>query len=329
VRFPHLYGIAFGFGFALLGCEAEPRAALSTACVDASDRDACTRFGGLLERGQVPALFPEEPGVYYALGCEEGSLESCLRAQPWAMRYSDYEALDSDVGCMLRKNAFACEELARNLRGDTPNRSETVVLATSRLARALSLYLAGCTKGEAASCLGAARVHRSGLGDPPNLLAAEAEELKACALGLSLACEVAGDRRAASEAITLYRKACDLPPSLPHACLKLAQASEIIGAPPAAVLGSYRHACELLSADACHWLSRHAASLDQESPAIRAALQRFCDSDSAWACASTHPQNLPVVPSASESPHPDSAAKAGVPAHKKETIIDNNRSMWQ
>jgi TPR repeat protein len=246
-------------GIALWGCKGDPRAALSAACVDASDRDACVRFGAMLEQGAAPTLFAEEPGVYFALGCEAGSLEACARAQVWAKRYSDYEALESDVGCMLKNNAFACEELARNLRDDAPNRAEAVVLASSRLSRALHLYLAACAKGEAASCLGAARVHRSGLGDPPDPRAAEAEELKACALGLGLACEVAGDRHAPNEAIALYRKACDLPPSLPRACLKLARTSEVVSAPGAVIATAYEHACERLSVDACRWLSEHGA----------------------------------------------------------------------
>jgi len=273
---------------ALWGCNANTRATLSVACVDASDRDACTRFGAVLEQGTLPTLFAEEPGVYFALGCEEGSLEACTRAATWAKRYSDYEALESDVGCMLKNNAFACEELARNLRDDASNRPQAVVLATSRLTRALSLYLAACAKGESESCLGAARVHRSGLGAPPDLLAAEGEELKACALGLGLACEVVGDRHPANEAVALYRKACDLPPSLPRACLKQARASEAVSAPSAVILATYEHACERLSADACRWVSEHVAAPNQESPALSAALRRFCDSGSVWACAPTY-----------------------------------------
>jgi TPR repeat protein len=255
MRVSHLAYAALGF--ALWGCKGDTRAELSAACVDASDGAACAHFGVVLERGALPTLFAEEPGVYFALGCEEGSPEACARAQAWAKRYSDYEALESDVGCMLKSNAFACEELARNLRDDAPNRAEAVVLATSRLSRALHLYLTACAKGEPASCLGAARVHRSGLGDPPDLRAAEAEELKACALGLGLACEVAGDRHAPNEAVALYRKACDLPPSLPRACLKLARASEIMSAPGAVISAAYEHACERLSTDACRWVSEH------------------------------------------------------------------------
>jgi TPR repeat protein len=272
---------------ALWGCKAETRAALSAACLEASDRAACARFGAVLERGTLPTLFAEEPGVYFALGCEEGSLDSCARAQEWAKRYSDYEALESDVGCMLKNNAFACEELARNLRDDASTRPRAVVLASSRLARALHLYLAACAKGEAESCLGAARVHRSGLGEPPDPLAAEGEELKACALGLGLACEVAGDRRAADDAVELYRKACDLPPGLPRACLKQARASETVSAPGAVISAAYEHACERLSTDACRWVAEHVASPDQESPALSAALRRFCASGSGWACAPT------------------------------------------
>ncbi len=272
-------------GFALSGCQADTRAALSRACIGASSGQACARFGAKLEQGSLPTLSPEEPGLYFALGCEEGSAEACARAQSWAQHYSDYEALDSDVGCMLKNNAFACEELARNLRDGAPNRAEVVTLATSRLSRALDLYLAACAKGEAASCLGAARVHRSGLGDPPDPRAAEAEELKACALGLGLACEVAGDRHPESEAIALYRKACDLPPGLARACLKLARVSETAGAPKALIVAAYEHACEQLSADACRWVSEHVATTSQEAPTLSAAFQRFCDSGSDWACA--------------------------------------------
>jgi TPR repeat protein len=286
VRVSHFTGLAFGF--ALLSCKADTRARLSTACLDAADGAACTRFGAMLEKGELQPLFPEEPGVYFALGCQEGAADACARAQAWAKGYSDYEALDSDVGCMLKNNPFACEELARNLRDDAPNDAEAVLRATSRLSRALSLYRVACANGEATSCLGAARIHRSSLGDPPDLRAAEAEELRACTLGLGLACEAAGDHAAAKDAIALYQRACDLPPSLPRACLKLAQANETSNAPPPAISASYRHACELLSANACRWLSEHAASPDPESPAIDAAFQRFCDAGEAWACARRH-----------------------------------------
>jgi TPR repeat protein len=255
MRVSHLAYVALGF--ALWSCKAETRATLSAECVYASDGKACARFGAVLEQGTLPTRFAEEPGVYFAIGCEEGSPEACARAQAWAKHYSDYEALESDVGCMLKNNAFACEELARNLRDGAPNKPEAIVLATSRLTRALHLYLAACAKDEAASCLGAARVHRSGLGDPPDPRAAEAEEVKACALGLGLACEVAGDRHAPNEATALYQKACDLPPSLPRACLKLARASEIMSAPRAVILAAYEHACERLSTDACSWLFEH------------------------------------------------------------------------
>jgi TPR repeat protein len=286
LRVSHLAGVALGLAF--LGCKADTRAGLSTACVNVYDGEACARFAALLERGKVRTLFPEEPGVYFALACQEGSLESCARAEPWVKVYSDYETLERDVGCMLKNDAFACEELARTLRDDSPSNAEAVVLATSRLARALSLYLEACASGEAASCLGAARVHRSGLGAAADLLAAEAEELKACALGLGLACEIAGDHAAAKDASALYQRACDLPPSLPRACLKLARTSEMAAAPPATISTDYRQACERLSVDACRWMAQHAASPNRESPATHAAFQRFCASGEAWACWPAH-----------------------------------------
>jgi hypothetical protein len=102
---------------------------------------------------------------------------------------------------------------------------------------------------------------------------------------LGLACEVAGDRPAPRDAIALYQRACDLPPSLPRACLKAARASETVNAPPAVISTSYLHACELLSAEACRWVSEHVAPFDAKSPAIGTAFRRFCDAGEGWACA--------------------------------------------
>lgn len=289
MRPTHLVAVALAaFVLALLApAAAEPRAALEDECMRASKGESCDRLGNLLERQKVPRRYPEEPGLYFALACEEGVARSCGRAQPWAKRYSDYEALETDVGCMLKDNAFACEEVSNALRKETDDAGDAadkLGLARSRMRRALVLYLAACARGEAESCLGASRVYWTGFGVAWNPREARAKEEQACALGLRAACEQEGDHRTGADAIPLYQKACELGPPSPHACLKLARAYEAAGRNPTIVDASYRRACELLSFVACLRVSQRIDHLDAESPAMVQALRRWCDSGSARGC---------------------------------------------
>ena len=150
--------------------------------------------------------------------------------------------------------------------------------------RALDLYLAGCDGSDAESCLGASRVYAGGFGVAWNPREARAKEARGCALGLGKACEEQGDHLALGDAIDPYRRACELPPGSPHACLKLARAYEGTGAQSAVVQSSYRHACERLSFDACLWISRSGDGLAAEPPAVVEAFRRWCDSGSRRAC---------------------------------------------
>ena len=79
---------------------------------------------------------------------------------------------------------------------------------------------------------------------------------KGCALGLGAACEAQEDHLALADAIEPYRKACELAPASPHACLKLARAYERMGGEAWLVDSSYRRACARLSFAACLWVSR-------------------------------------------------------------------------
>ncbi len=287
----HLVAVALAaFLLALFGpVAAEPRTALADDCLRASnpDPEKCDRLGDLLERDKVPRHYPEEPGLYFALACEEGVARSCRRAEPWARRYSDYEALETDVGCMLKDNAFACEELSNALRregdeaGDVAGR---LGLARSRMKRALDLYLQACARDEAGGCLGASRVYWAGFGVPWNPREARAREERGCTLGLRAACEQQGDHRTAADAIPPYRKACDFGPPSPHACLKLARAYEGAEGSQTAIDASYRRACGLLSFDACLWVSQRVEDLHAESPAVVEAFRRWCESGSQRGC---------------------------------------------
>jgi TPR repeat protein len=238
---------------------------LGDACVLRSHAESCEELGRRLERGELASHFPEEAGLYFAIGCEEGSSRSCGRAQVWAKRYSDYETFEIDVGCMLRGNAFACEEVASTLRDETEesggllSEARALPLARLRMRRALGLYLDGCSRDDAECCRGAGRVYAGGFGVAWNPREARAMDTKACALGLSEACEAQGDDLIAADpasALALYRKACEHTPASPHACLKLARASEAAGEPATAVANAYRLACERLSLDACAWIAR-------------------------------------------------------------------------
>ncbi len=276
----------FALGFMAPAAPGE-HATLDDACVRASNPGSCERLGDLLERGELRSRYPEEAGLYFALACEGGLRSACSRAQPWAKRYSDYEAFEIDVGCMLKHDAFACEELAQTLREEAEEGSagaDVIPLARARMRRALALYLDACRKDDSESCLGASRVHSSGFGVAWNPRGAAVEEAKACALGLSAACEQEGDHRTGAGAVALYRRACELAPGAPYPHLKLARAEEAEGAEPATIAEGYRTACELLSFDACLWVSRKVERLDGESPAMAEAFRRWCDSGSPRAC---------------------------------------------
>jgi TPR repeat protein len=263
------------------------RGALTDACVGRSNGESCERLGDKIERGALPALYPEEAGLYFALACEQGVARACLRASPWARRYPDYEALETDVGCMVRGNAFACEGVADALREDRDEGYDAPDLRAfggTRMRRALDLYLAGCARDEAESCLGASRIYDAGYGVPASPPDARGKEARACALGLPSACERQGDHLAATDAVTPYRKACEAARGSPHACLKLARTYEVAGAEPSAVEAAYRRACGRLSLDACVWLSGRIDRLDAESPDVIEGIRRACNGGSGQAC---------------------------------------------
>jgi TPR repeat protein len=189
--------LAAGFAGALGGSPIRlPAESLRAACLERSQAQACERLGEELERGDVAATLPEEPGLYLALACAGGRTGACERVQPWAQRYTDYELLELDVGCVLRNNAFACEELADELREEEEVRisdgdQQLLRLGRARMRRALELHRSGCDRGDASACLGASRVYRSGVGVPFDPRAARASAARACALGLTDGCEVA------------------------------------------------------------------------------------------------------------------------------------------
>jgi hypothetical protein len=233
------------------------RDSLGPACLGGARPASCVALADGIERGAVAARFDEEAGLYLALACEQGAVDACRRAEPWAKRYPDYEALETDVGCMLEGNAFACEEVANDLRGGDGGDAArpdaaALALASARTRRAFELHTAGCAKGDARSCLGKSRTLGKGT------VEALAAEGKACALGLGTACEQEADPLPADQAVPLLERACDLPPGSPHACLKLARAQEATGAPAPTIAASYRRACERLAVDACAWEARHA-----------------------------------------------------------------------
>jgi TPR repeat protein len=289
VRGSRFVAVAFaGFVLGLLApVAANERSGLDDACVRSGSPESCETLGALIERGELRRAYPEEAGLYFGLACEGGRSSACSRAQPWAKRYSDYEAFEVDVGCMLKHNAFACEELAGTLREEVEEGSagaDMVPVARARMRRALALYLDGCGRNDAESCLGASRVHSAGFGVAWNPRDASAEAARACALGLAAACELLGDDRTGSEAVASYRRASELAPGAPHAHLKLARAEEAAKVPPETVALDYRKACELLSFDACLWVSQKVEHLDGESPGVVAAFRRWCASGSPRAC---------------------------------------------
>jgi TPR repeat protein len=281
--------VAFAVGALPIGlpAAADTAPASARAACQASNPDGCDEVGDLLERGGIPRRFQEEPGLYFALACEEGLARSCRRAQAWAARYPGYEALEIDVGCMIRGSGFACEEVAnalREARGSGAVVADALSRARSRMQRALDLHLAGCDRSDAESCLGASRVYAGGFGVAWNPRGARALEARGCALGLGAACEAQGDHLALVDAIEPYRKACDFAPGSPHACLKLARAYEGTGGPARLVESSYRHACARLSFDACLWVSRSGEGLAVEAAPVVDAFRRWCDSGSKRAC---------------------------------------------
>jgi hypothetical protein len=237
--------------------------ALESNCLTEGDAGACERIAESLENRERPLRFAEEPGLWFALACEGGLDRACTRAEPWSKRYPDYEVLEIDAGCMLRDNAFACEEVAHELHdddeGETRAGDAAVALGAARLARALTLYRAACARDDAAACLGVSRALRASpsFGLAADASGAEHAEEKSCALGLGEGCEFAGDQRAPGDAVPFYRRACELHPVSPHACLKLARAEEVMGASAARIRADYATACKVLATTACDWLATH------------------------------------------------------------------------
>src|SRR5262245_45548186 len=85
---------------------------LRAGCVEGGGASVCEALGARTESGFGTTRFAEEPGLYFALACERGGRGACERAGAWAKKsYPEYESIETDVGCMLRDNGFACEEL--------------------------------------------------------------------------------------------------------------------------------------------------------------------------------------------------------------------------
>jgi TPR repeat protein len=278
-----------GFAAAVLRpTPADRFAEMQAACAADPTGEACEQVARWLADGDVARLDPEEPGLYFAMACEAGRAGACARAAPWAQPYGDYEVFELDVGCMIKRSAFACEEVATALHDEhdevTEGGPRTRAIARSRMKRALDLYLVACTAGRADACMGASRGYASAFGVEWDLRQAAAYEAKACELGLPAACEQAADRSAGAAAIALYRRACDGPASRPHACLKLARAEQAARLPGSVVAASYRRACGMLAFDACAVVSRDLDQLDRESPAIATAFARWCEAGEPRAC---------------------------------------------
>src|SRR5580704_13131260 len=109
---PTTFAIAaatFFAGALLWPSATQQRARLSKACLEQGEAGRCQELGERLESGKLGVRYPEEPGLYFAVACEGGAKSACARADVWAKRYDDYEMFETDVGCMLRNNAFACE----------------------------------------------------------------------------------------------------------------------------------------------------------------------------------------------------------------------------
>lgn len=285
-------------------CSAAPaakpdRGALSAACLSQRAAKDCLALGDLLETGKVRSHFPEEPGLYFALGCERGEAAACERAQPWGKRYPDYEELEGDAGCMLRDNGFACEEVAIALRDEGGPKGQA--LAKVRFRRALTLYRRGCAKKDAQSCEGMSRVLLGGFGVGKDVAGAGRALSRACALGLAGACDEAAGRARGAKALGLSARACALPPRSPHACFHFARQSERAGLTSKTVDARYQDACALLSFEACDALLRRDPTLHPQEPALAQAFRRWCEAGTPRACAALKGTAPVAAPAATES----------------------------
>ena len=247
---------------ALLAAAPE-RAALDDTCLSKNSGAACEQLGRAIAKGELRERFPDEAGFYFALACQDGAATACPDAQPLAKRYPDYEDLDVDVGCMLRDNGLACEEVANAIHEEGP--PTDAAWATARTQRALELDKVACERKQAESCLGASRILVAGLGVKRDARAAHVFEARACDLNLALACQKQAERSHGAEAVRLYEKACVLAPPSPHACLGLARSLESAKRPRTDVVAAYQHACSLLSFDACQWLATDSQDPDQSA----------------------------------------------------------------
>jgi TPR repeat protein len=192
-----------------------------------------------------------------------------------APRYDDAELIELDASCVHDDQPFACEELAMALHGDDDDGTPAMQpIASSRMARALELFVAGCAKGERDDCFGASRVYGAGFGVPWNELASRTYGELACELGVNDACEHEGDRGSTADAIRFYRQAC---PRSPHACTKLARVEQAAGLAIADL--TYRRACEHLAFDACAHVAASIDRLDGEPQLLASAFARWCDDD--------------------------------------------------
>lgn len=191
-----------------------------------------------------------------------------------ALRYDDAELVELDASCLHDDQPFACEELANALHSDDDSSPAMQPIASSRMARALELFVAGCAAGNRDQCFGASRVYGAGFGVPWNELASRTYGATACELGVIDACEREGDRGSTVDAMRFYRRAC---PQSPHACTKLARVEEAAGLAIAEL--SYRRACEHLAFDACAHVALSIDRLDDEPPALATAFARWCRDD--------------------------------------------------
>jgi len=265
---------------------ATDRAALDAACLTKNNGDACEQIGRAISKHEIAKRFPDEAELYFALACQNGATHACPDAQPLAKRYPDYEDLDVDVGCMLRDNGLACEEVANAIHEEGP--PSDAPWAKSRNRRALGLDKAACDRKLAESCLGASRLLADGFGVKRDLHAAHDFEARACELNLALACQKQAERSKGADAIRLYEKACTIAPPSPHACFGLARALETNARSHAEVVESYQRACSLLAFDACQWLATKVTNLEGQPPGVKSAFERWCKSGSPRACELTH-----------------------------------------
>jgi len=191
-----------------------------------------------------------------------------------APHYDDAELVELDASCVGHDQPFACEELAVALHADDDATPAMQPIASSRMARALELFVAGCASGQREHCFGASRVYGAGFGVPWNELASRTYGALACQLGVIDACEREGDRASTDDAIRFYRQAC---PRSPHACTKLARVEQAAGLAIAEL--SYRRACEHLAFDACAHVAATIDRLDGEPPVLASAFARWCHDD--------------------------------------------------